>query len=65
MEFTLLVVEAVENVFYVWDLTQWGGKIIQQALVEDLYTAQFLVNWFDFLENEAFFDFLEVKHAFK
>ena len=65
MELAFLVVEAVQDVLDVRDLTQLRAEIVQQALIEDLDAAQALVDGFDLFEDEAFFDFLEVEHQFE
>jgi hypothetical protein len=65
VELPFFVVEAVENVLDVGDDAEWGGEVVEQSLVEDLDAAETLVDGLYFFEDEAFFDFLEIEHAFE
>ena len=65
MELSFFVVEAVENVLDIGDDAEWGGEVVEQSLVENLDAAETLVDGLYFLEDEAFFDFLEIEHAFE
>jgi len=65
MELMFFVVHSVEKIFDVRDFGFRRGEISEKAFIEHFYACEFLIQRFDLLKYESFFNFLVIEHSFE
>ena len=65
MEFFLLIIYSVQQIFYVWNLWHSRFKVIKQEIIEHIlsFFVVLIENGFDLFEDEPFASFFGFKEV--